>query len=96
MVSVDIGNVGSGVAPRTSTPHVMLWFGAATQLLGFGLGAAGGLVVNETGTLVLLVHAGTVTVVVHSGSQQPRIKVEFEEVPVPPPLMAGSVDVSRN
>ena len=55
--SVGTGNVVSGVAPRFSSPHVMLLFGAATQPL-VGLADVGGKVVNDTGTVVLFDHTG--------------------------------------
>jgi hypothetical protein len=47
----------------------MLKFGAATQPL-VGLASEGGLLVNETGTVVLFDHRGIVAAVLHSGSQQ--------------------------
>jgi hypothetical protein len=72
VTSPATGNVVSGVAPRFSSPNVMLVFGAATQPFkqlgnGLQLGVAGGLAVNETGTVVLFHHAGTVGTVFHSG-----------------------------
>src|SRR5208282_4667780 len=75
-------------------------FGAATHPLTalerVSVGSVGGVLVNVTGTLVVFDHGGTLVVVVHSTSQQPGMKEEFDVSPVPPALDAESNDSNAN
>src|SRR5271170_216032 len=70
--------------------------GAGTHPL-VGFEGVGGLLTNDTAKLPVGEYSGVIVgVVVHSTSQQPAMKEEFDVKPVPPGLGWGSNDRSAN